>query len=243
MSRTLSAIFIFGIFGFLEAQQTSPPPQCPATPFHVSEGPGAAFQFTKVDDNLRGEADAVMPSTRTRPGVSRIPACRHISTRWAIASSAAGPRLKRSLSLPCAPRPGGERFCAAKRLGLCHHGPSGSAGKRGATGRSLGHETAHIYERHPYLENRSHAQEDRGCGDYFGSRRLGPRRVWHMAGCDRRTANVSTLLLVESVYGYSREMESQADQRRARGHDRCRIQSSRHGGCFRAARPGQQPRV
>ena len=66
MSRILTAIFIFVSFGLLEAQQASVPSQ--PTPIGVdpSNGPGAAFQFTKADNNLRAEADAMDVQFETR---------------------------------------------------------------------------------------------------------------------------------------------------------------------------------
>ena len=59
MSRIFAAIFIFVILGHSEAQQPSVPSQPAPISVHGSEGPAARFQFTKVDDNLRAEADGV----------------------------------------------------------------------------------------------------------------------------------------------------------------------------------------
>jgi hypothetical protein len=75
----------------------------------------------------------------------------------------------------------------------------------------LGHETAHIYERHPYFENRSIRKKT------VASEIISLATVWVPGGYASWLAaiaasNISSLILVESVYGYSRELESQADQ-------------------------------
>ena len=74
----------------------------------------------------------------------------------------------------------------------------------------LGHETAHIYERHPYLENRSIRKKTVASEIIAAAAACVPGgyATWLATAA---AANVSTLLLVESVYGYSRELESQAD--------------------------------
>ena len=75
----------------------------------------------------------------------------------------------------------------------------------------LGHEAAHIYERHPYFENRSLRKKTVASEIIAAAAVLVPGGYgsWLAAAA---AGNVSTLLLVESVYGYSRELESQADR-------------------------------
>ena len=75
----------------------------------------------------------------------------------------------------------------------------------------LGHETAHIYERHPYLENRSIRKKAVASEIIAAAATFVPGgyAAWLAAAA---ASNLSTLILVESIYGYSREMESQADR-------------------------------
>jgi predicted Zn-dependent protease len=74
----------------------------------------------------------------------------------------------------------------------------------------LGHETAHVYERHAYLENRSIGQKT------LAMEIIGAAAAWVPGGyagwlAATAASNVSSLILIESVYGYSREKEQQAD--------------------------------
>ncbi len=73
----------------------------------------------------------------------------------------------------------------------------------------VGHEMAHVYERHSYLENRSIRKK------YVASEIIAAVADcvpggYGLAGL--AVADVSTLILAESVYGYSREKERQADR-------------------------------
>jgi predicted Zn-dependent protease len=212
MSRTLSAIFIFGIFGFLEAQQTSPPPQPSDIPFHVSEGPGAAFQFTKVDDNLRGEADAVDAEYERRGLVfadADLQAFIDSVGNRVLGERAAPEKVTyrfivlRDPVVNAFALPNGSVYVTTGLLALLEN----EAQLAGV----LGHETAHIYERHPYLENRSLRKKT------VAAEIISAAAAWVPGGygtwlAATAAANIGTLLLVESVYGYSREMESQADR-------------------------------
>jgi predicted Zn-dependent protease len=72
----------------------------------------------------------------------------------------------------------------------------------------LGHETSHVIERHTYLENRS-ARKKAVLGDI-----LAAAAAVAPGGAGLAVAGASIagqLILVESIYGYSREMEQQAD--------------------------------
>jgi predicted Zn-dependent protease len=74
----------------------------------------------------------------------------------------------------------------------------------------LGHETAHVYERHSYLENRSIRKKTVVSEIIAAAAACIPSGYGGLlatVGVDK----VNTVLLEESVYGYSREMESQAD--------------------------------
>ena len=212
MVRTLSAIFILVIFGVLEAQQPSPPSQPTPIGVHVSEGPGAAFQFTKIDDNLRAEADAVDDQYEKRGLVLHDPDLQAFI-------DSAGKRVLGDRPMPekvtyrflvlrepmvnAFALPNGSIYITTGLLALLEN--------EAQLAGILGHEAAHIYERHPYFENRSLRKKTVASEIIAAATVLVPGGYgsWLAAAA---AGNVSTLLLVESVYGYSRELESQADR-------------------------------
>ena len=156
MFRTFSAISIFVLHGFLEAQQPSPPSQPAPDSVHVFEGPGAAFQFTKVDNNLQAEADAVDAQYEKRGLVLHDPDLpAYIDS---IGNRVLGDRpvpekvtyrfmVLRDPMVNAFALPNGSVYITTGLLALLEN----EAQLAGV----LGHETAHVYERHPYLENRS----------------------------------------------------------------------------------------
>ena len=211
MSRILTAIFIFVSFGFLEAQQASVPSQPIPISVRPSEGPGAAFQFTKVDNNLWAEAEAIDAQFEKRGLVLHDPDLQ------AFVDTVG----KRVLGDRPVPEKVTYRF-----LVLCDHTVNAFALPNGSvyitTGLLalleneaqlagvLGHEMAHIYERHPYIENRS-IRKKTVVSEIIAAAAAfvpGGYAAWLATAA---ATNISTLLLVESVYGYSRAMESQAD--------------------------------
>lgn len=212
MSRTLSTIFIFVIFGLLEAQQPSVPSQPNPISIPVFEGPGAAFQFTEVDNKLRNEADAIDAQYEKRGLVL------HDADLQAYIDSAGNRVLDhrpvpekvtyrflvlRDANVNAFALPNGSVYITTGLLALLEN----EAQLAGV----LGHETAHIYERHPYLENRS-MRKKTVASEIIGAAAAcvpGGYAAWLASAA---AANVSTLLLVESIYGYSRELESQADR-------------------------------
>jgi tetratricopeptide (TPR) repeat protein len=211
MSRTLSALFIFVIFGLLQAQQPSPSLQPAPIGVHVSEGPGVAFQFTKVDNNLRAEAEAVDAQYEKRGLVlhdpdlqayidsvgNRVLGDRPVPEKVTYRFLVLRDPIANAFALP-----NGSVYISIGLLALLED----EAQLAGV----LGHETAHIYERHPYIENRSIRKKTVASEIIAAAAACVPGgyATWLATAA---AANVSTLLLVESVYGYSREMESQAD--------------------------------
>jgi hypothetical protein len=212
MSRTLSIVFIFVISGLLEAQQPSVPPQPAPVHVYVSEGPVTAFKFTKVDYNLLAEADALDAEFEKRglvlhdPGVqayidatgNRVlgdrPVPEKVTYRFLVL---------RDAKVNAFALPNGSVYITTGLLALLEN----EAQLAGV----LGHETAHIYERHPYLENRS-LRKKAVASEIFAVAAVcvpGGSASWLAATA---TANVATLIMVESVYGYSRELESKADR-------------------------------
>jgi tetratricopeptide (TPR) repeat protein len=211
MFRTLSAISIFVLCGFLKAQQPPPSSQPVANSVAVSEGPGAAFQFSKVDDNLRTEADAVDTQYEKRGLVLHDPdlqAFINLTGNRVLGDRPVPEKVTyrflvlRDTMVNAFALPNGSVYITTGLLGLLENEAQLAA--------VLGHETAHIYERHPYLENRSLRKKVIASEIISAAAACVPGgyAAWIVkAG----TTNLSTLLLVESVYGYSRELESQAD--------------------------------
>lgn len=211
MFRTLSAILILLICGFLKAQQTSPPSQLTPLDVRLSDGPGASFQFTKIDDNLRAEADAVDDQYEERGLVLHDPGLQAYldSTGNRVLGDRPAPekvsyrfRVLRDPMVNAFALPNGSIYITTGLLALLED----EAQLAGV----LGHEAAHIYERHPYIENRSLRKKTVASEIISAAVVLVPGGYgsWLAATA---AANVSTLLLVESVYGYSRELENQAD--------------------------------
>ena len=211
MSRILTAIFIFVSFGLLEAQQASVPSQPTPIRVHPSEGPGAAFQFTKADNNLRVEADAIDVQFEKKGLVlhdpdlqafvdavgKRILSDRPVPERVTYRFLVLSDPTVNAFALP-----NGSVYITTGLFALLE--------SEAQLAGVLGHETAHIYERHPYLENRSIRKKTIVAGIIAGAAAgvPGGYATWLAITA---ASNISTLLLVESVYGYSREMESQAD--------------------------------
>ena len=211
MFRTLSAIFIFVIFGLLEAQQPSPQSQPTPISVRVSEGPGAAFQFTKVDNNLLADADAVDIQYEKGGLVFHDPDLQAFID--SVGNRVLGDRpvpekvtylflVLRDPMVNAFALPNGSVYITTGLLALLEN-ESQLAGV-------LGHETAHIYERHSYLENRS-IRKKTVAAEIIAVAAAGVPGGYATWLAKAAAANVSTLLLVESVYGYSREVESQAD--------------------------------
>jgi tetratricopeptide (TPR) repeat protein len=211
MSRTLSTIFIVIVFGVLQAQQPSVPSQPTAISVHVSEGPGARFKFTKVDYNLLAEADAIDAEYEKRdlvlhdPGVqayidsigNRVLGGRPVPEKvtWRF-------HVFRTPEVNAYSWPNGSVYMTTGLLALLENDAQLAA--------VLAHETAHIYERHSYLENRSVRKKA------IASEIIAAASVWVPGGyallAATAAADIGTRLMLESVYGYSREVESQADR-------------------------------
>lgn len=212
MFRTLSAISVFVIFGYLKAQQPSPPPQSTPISVPVSEGPRARFQFTKIDDNLRGEADAVDAQYEARGLVLHDPDLQAFidSAGSRILGDSPAPEkvtyrflVLRDPMVNAFALPNGSVYITTGLLALLEN----EAQLAGV----MGHETAHIYERHPYLENRS-IRKKTVASEIIAVAAAGVPGGYASWLAAAAATNISNLLIVESIYGYSRDEESQADQ-------------------------------
>jgi tetratricopeptide (TPR) repeat protein len=212
MSRTLSAIFIFVIFGLLEAQQPSPPAQPTPIGVHVSEGPGAAFQFTKVDNDVLVEADAVDAQYEEKGRVLHDPGLQAYID--AVGNRVLGGRPvpeKVTYRFLVLSNPMVNAFALANGSVYITTGLLALLENEAQLAGVLGCLAAHIYERHPYLENRSNRKKTAASEIIAAAATFVPGGYasWLAATVG---LNVSDLLIVESIYGYSRELESQADR-------------------------------
>lgn len=81
----------------------------------------------------------------------------------------------------------------------------------------LGHETSHVFERHTYLENRSMRKKALSMNILAIAGSVAPvgpgfgTTVWAFGSAVQLASGLSSIALVASVYGYSREKESEAD--------------------------------
>lgn len=179
----------------------------------VSNGPGAAFQFTKVDDNLLAEANAIDAQYEKQGLVLHDPGLQAYID--AVGKRVLGDRpipdkvtyrflVMRDPMVNSFAYPNGSVYITTGLLALLEN----EAQLAGV----LGHESAHIYERHSYLENRSIRKKivaseiiSLAAGSVPGSYGLA-------AASAAVAANISNLLMLESIFGYSRDKESQADR-------------------------------
>ena len=218
MRCRLFASFVLICSAALTAQ-TAPPNSQPLIGSgawaQVPDGPGSAFKFTKIDDKLFNDANAVDLEYEKKGMVlhdvglqayldsvgKRVIGDRAIPQNVQFRFMALRDPMVNAFALP-----DGSIYVTTGLLSLLEN----EAELAGV----LGHETAHVFERHSYLENRSARRKaltmnvlgaagswapiGPGVGAAFGA------AVW--AG-----AELSSVVLIASVYGYSREMERQAD--------------------------------
>jgi len=210
MLWVLVALFIFG-FGSADAQHPSAASQSVSTDIHVSDGPGAAFQFSKIDDNLRAEADALDAHYEESGLVFHDPGLQayidsvghHLLDHRPIPEKVVYRFLVlREPAANAFALPNGSVYITTGLVALLEN----EAQLAGV----LGHETAHVYERHPYFESRS-IRKKTVAAEIISLAARCASGGYATVLATAAAANVSTLILVESVYGYSREMENQAD--------------------------------
>ena len=177
----------------------------------------ASFKFTKIDSDLLSEADNVDATFEKKGLVMHDPSQQEYLDKVGKCVLASRPipeqvaykfRVLRDTMVNAFALPNGTVYVTTGLLALLEN-ESQLAG-------ILGHETAHVYERHSYLQNRSIRKKAltinilqivaSGSGAVPGSGAVAVFGTAIWAG-----AQVSSLVLVASIYGYSREMESQAD--------------------------------
>jgi tetratricopeptide (TPR) repeat protein len=177
----------------------------------VSNGPGAAFQFTKVDDNLLAGANAIDAENEKKGLILHDPGLQaYIDS---VGKRVLGDRptpekvtyrflVLRDPMVNAFALPNGSVYITTGLLALLEN--------EAQLAGILGHETAHIYERHPYIENRSIRKKYVASEIITAVANSVPGGYMYGLAA-AAAADVSTLILIETVYGYSRELESLAD--------------------------------
>jgi hypothetical protein len=181
----------------------------------AQQSPAPDFQFTKVDDDLLSEANATDALYEKQGLVMHDPALQ--SYIDAVGKRVLGDRpvpekvqfqfkALRDTMVNAFALPNGTVYITTGLLALLQN----EAQLAGV----LGHETAHVYDRHSYLENRSIRKKSLTLNilAIAGSwAPIGPGAAGAFGAAIYVGAEVSSIVLVATVYGYSREMEWMAD--------------------------------
>ena len=197
------------------APQASMPLIGPQAWAQVPDGPGSAFKFTKIDDKVFDDATAVDLEYEKKGMVlhdanlqsyldsvgNRVIGDRAIPQNVHFRFMALRDPMVNAFALP-----NGSIYVTTGLLSLLEN----EAELAGV----LGHEMAHVFERHPYLENRS-ARKKALTMNVLGAAGswapIGPGVSAAFGAAVWAGAELSSIVLIASVYGYSREMERQAD--------------------------------
>jgi hypothetical protein len=181
----------------------------------AQETPASDFQFTKIDDDLLNEANATDALYEKKGLVMHDPALQAYID--AVGKRVLGDRpvpdkvqfrfhVMRDPMVNAFALPNGSIYVNTGLLALLDN--------EAQLAGTLGHETSHVFDRHSYLENRSIRKKALtinviaivGSWAPIGPGVVGAFGIAIFAGAD-----LTNLVLVETVYGYSREMEWQAD--------------------------------
>ena len=177
----------------------------------AQQNPAANFKFTKDDLKFLNEANAIDSALEAKGLVLHDPGIQAYI-------NAVGNRVVAGRPVPdkvtfrffVLRDPEANAFSLANGSVYVKTGLLGLLDNEAQLASVLSHETAHVYDRHAYLENRDRGNKSLAMDIILAA------AAWVPGGyagwlASAAATNVSDLILVESVYGYSRENEQQAD--------------------------------
>ncbi len=219
-ARVLAAA-LFAFCPLLSSQQ-APSISTAAVPsasaIEVPSGPGSGFGFTKIDTDLFDEANAVDALYEKKGLIMHDPVLQNFLDTVGKRVLANRPipenvtfrfRAVRDPMVNAFALPNGSIYVTTGLLALLEN----EAELAGV----LGHETSHVYERHTYLENRSvrkkaltiNILEIVASATPVGNNLSAGVQIF--GASVQLAAVIGSDIIVATVYGYSREMERQAD--------------------------------
>ncbi len=184
----------------------------------VPGGPGPAFAFTKIDTDLLDEANAVDALYEKKGLVMHDPALQSFLDSVGNRVLANRPipenvtfrfRALRDPMVNAFALPNGSIYVTTGLLALLEN----EAQLAGV----LGHETSHVFERHTYLENRSVRRKALTINILEIAAAAAPvggnlsEGVQLFGASVQLAAMIGSDIIVATIYGYSRDMERQAD--------------------------------
>jgi len=219
--KYLLTFLFLGCCSFLFAQQapsisTAAPPS--ADSVQVPSGPGQEFAFTKIDNDLFDEANAVDALYEKKGLVMHDPALqafldsvgkRVLANRPVPENVTFRFRALRDPMVNAFALPNGSIYVTTGILALLEN----EAQLAGV----LGHETSHVFERHTYLENRSVRKKALTINILEIAAAAAPvggdlsQSVQIFGASVQLAAMIGSDVIVATIYGYSRDMERQAD--------------------------------
>jgi Zn-dependent protease with chaperone function len=184
----------------------------------VPNGPGQEFAFTKIDSDLFDEANAVDALYEKKGLVMHDPALqafldsvgkRVLANRPIPENVAFRFRALRDPMVNAFALPNGSIYVTTGLLALLEN--------EAQLAGILGHETSHVFERHTYLENRSVRKKALTINILEIVASAAPvggnlsQSVQIFGASVQLAAMIGSDVIVATIYGYSRDMERQAD--------------------------------
>jgi predicted Zn-dependent protease len=219
--KCLLASLLFGCCPLLSSQQ-APSIGTAALPsadsVQVPSGPGPGFAFTKIDNDLLDEANAVDALYEKKGLVMHDPVLQAFLDSVGKRALANRPipenvtfrfRVVRDPMVNAFALPNGSIYVTTGLLALLEN----EAQLAGV----LGHETSHVFERHTYFENRSVRKKALTINILEIAAAAAPvggnlsQGVQLFGASVQLAAMIGSDIIVATIYGYSREMEHQAD--------------------------------
>lgn len=221
MYKYLLASLLLGscpLFSSQQAPTTGPSALPSADSVQVPSGPGQGFTFTKIDTDLFDESndvdalyekkglvmhDPVLQAYLDSVG-NRVLANRPIPEKVTFRFRAVRDPMVNAFALP-----NGSIYVTTGLLALLEN----EAELAGV----LGHETSHVFERHTYLENRSVRKKALTINILEIAAAAAPvggnlsEGVQIFGASVQLAAMIGSDVIVATIYGYSRDMEHQAD--------------------------------